>query len=136
MRVQGRKDLSKQMADALERASRPVQAAIAASAAATLPSGYGPTFVASLAHRRSRRSSGQRAQVILRTYADGMKERRDIRALERGILRHPLYGHYERAWYVTRFQAGFHQRGTDGAADEVQAEMVKVVADFAQKLIE
>jgi hypothetical protein len=136
MRAQGCKDLSRQMADALERATRPVQAAITASAEATMPSGYGPTFVASLTHRRSRRTAGQRAQIILRTYADGQVQRRDIRRLEAGELRHPLWGHRGRQWYVTRIQPGFHRRGTDGAADAARAELVKVVADFAQKLIE
>lgn len=124
------------MADALERATKPMQESIKASALATMPSGYGPTFVASLAHRRSRRASGQRAQVILRTYADGQAQRREIRHLEAGNLRHPLYGHRGSAWHVTKIRAGFHKRGTDGAADAVTTEIIKVVEDFAQRLIQ
>jgi hypothetical protein len=47
-----------------------------------------------------------------------------------------VYGHRGRAWQVTRIRAGFHKRGTDGAADAARAELAKVVARFAQKLIE
>lgn len=123
------------MGDALERATIPMQDAIKASAAATMPSGYGPVFTASLRHRRTRRTSGQRAQVILKTFADGQEQRREIRHLEAGALRHPLYGKRGGAWYVTSIRPGFHKRGTDGAADAVTTEIVKVVEDFAKRLI-
>lgn len=135
IRVQGRKDLSRQMGAALERATRPMKEEIAASAAATMPSGYSGTFTASLRHRQSRRTSSQRAELILWTHADGKGQRRDIEALEAGTLRHPLYGRRGRTWYVTRIRAGFHKRGTDGAADRVVTEIGKVVEDFTEKLI-
>jgi hypothetical protein len=136
MRAQGRKDLSRQMDRALFRATKPIQAEIRAEAERSLPSGYAATLTASLAWRQSRRTGGNRARLVLRTFADGRARRRDIRALEKGLLRHPLYGEYEQPWYNTRFQGGFHDRGTRRAMERASAELGKVVREFAQKLIE
>jgi hypothetical protein len=135
IRMEGRKDLSRQMGDAIGRAVKPIQAAITASAAETMPSGYSGTLTRSLAWRRSTQASGQVARLLLRTYGDGRAERRDVPRLEKGELRHPLYGQRKKTWYVTKIRPGFHKRGTDGAADAVVAELDKVVADFAQRLI-
>lgn len=134
IRAEGRKDLSRQMGEALTRATEPLQEAIAASAEETMPSGYKEALTQSLAWRRSQRTAGQRAQIILRTYADGQVKRRDVVALERGNLRHPFWGRRS-IWHVTNIRPGFHQRGTERAADAVVAQLDKVVADFAQRLI-
>lgn len=134
IRAEGRKDLGRAMGTALSRAADPVKAAIEAEAATSMPSGYVGVFSASVRHRMSRRHGGQQAQVILATYADGKAERRDIRSLNAGILRHPLWGRKKR-WYVTKIRGGFHERGTDQAMDAAAREMAEVVQDFAARLI-
>ena len=136
MRAQGRRDLSKQMMAALVEAGKPIEQSISAEAYDSMPSGYKALLTASLAHRQGRRTGGQQARLILRTYADGQVKRRDIRALEKGILRHPLWGKRSQKWYITSFRPGFHARGTARMRDHVQPELLKVVQEFAQKLIE
>lgn len=134
MRAQGNKDLSKGMSAALSRATNPVRVSIDREAAAAMPSGYVALLAGSLRHRTSRRASGNRAQVILTTFADGKKERREIRSLEAGALRHPLFGRKKR-WYVTHIRPGFHKRGTENAMDDARDAMLQVVRDYAAKLI-
>lgn len=149
MRDEGRKDLSKAMSKALSQAAEPVKREIAAEADKVMPSegGYRSLLAKSLRWRMSRRAAGQVAQVVLRTYADGTSERRDIVALERGDLRHPVYGRSRRVkvgvragtiirnpWAVTSIRPGFHERGTDNAMDEAQQALSEVVEDFAGRL--
>lgn len=134
IRAEGRKDLSRQMGRALERAAEPVKRAITEEADKVMPSGYRELLTGSLKHRMSRRNGGQQAQVIIRTYADGKKERRDVISLEKGQLRHPLFGR-KKVWYVTSITPGFHARGVEGAADGASDAMIQVVEDFAARLI-
>jgi hypothetical protein len=145
IRSEGRKDLSKELGDALARAAKPIQADIKEQYQ-QLPSGggYRGLFSRSLNFRATRRG----ARYTLVTYADGTKERRDIRALESGSLRHPIYGRSRKVkrgkktgsvrknpWAVTRVRGGFHERGTDQAAEHARQEVLAVVKDFAQRLI-
>jgi hypothetical protein len=149
MRAEGNKPLARQMATAIAKATEPVKASIAAEAEKVMPSegGYRSLLTKSLRWRMSRRSQGQTAQVILATYADGTKERRDIEALERGSLRHPIWGRSRKikvgnragtiipnGWAVTTIRSGFHERGTANAMDAAQQALAEVVEDYAGRL--
>lgn len=151
IRAEGRKDLSREMASALSRVAEPVKRSIRAEAEKVMPSegGYRELLTGSLKHRQSRRAAGQRAQVIIATYADGTKERRDIVALNKGNLRHPIFGRSYKyrtgaragsirrnGWAVTQIRAGFHDRGTDQAMDLAVKQLSEVVEDFAARLID
>lgn len=131
----GDKGLGAEMGRALKRASTPVQRSIREEYG-DLPhrGGYAPLFSKSLRFRTSLRAGGRSASFRLTTFADGARERRDIRSLEGGALRHPVYGR-RRNWKTTRVRGGYHQRGTDHAADEVQEQMSTVLREFAAKLI-
>jgi hypothetical protein len=150
MRVEGNKDLSREMGKALTATTEPLKTSIRGEFASGLPSsgGYAGVFSKSLRWRMSRRTAGNMAQILLATFADGTSERRDIRALERGILRHPVYGRSRRirvgvragtvvsnSWAVTKVRGGYHERGTEQAMDLVQAGLGEVVEDFAGRLI-
>ncbi len=88
------------------------------------------------------------ASLSLTTFADGTRERRDIKRLEAGVLRHPVYGRRRvrtagnragnvlaNPWATTTVKGDFHKRGTDRALDMAHREMTKVRDDFAAKLI-
>lgn len=146
MRTEGRKSLAREMTTALSRAAEPVKQAIRDSAGETMPrrGGYNAAFLDSLKFRMNRRSPGDSATVKLTTYAEGEDERRDIGSLERGSLRHPVYGRsrpgarkgerHANPWSVTKIRPGFHRRGTDGAMDAAQAEMENVINEYAHRL--
>lgn len=147
IRAEGSKDLSRDLSRALSKASEPVRQAIRASAEETMPreGGYNAVFLKHLRFRQTKRTGSSEASVLLATYSDGQTERRDIRALERGDLRHPVFGRSrpgrrkgERVanpWAVTSIRAGFWKRGTDGAADEAEKEVTRVVDEFAKRLV-
>jgi hypothetical protein len=150
IRAQGRKDLAREMGTALSKAADPVKISIRTEAERTMPKsgGYSALFSKSLRFRIERRNGVQQATAKLITYADGTKERRDISALNRGNLRHPVFGRGRRLtrgvkkgnnianpWAVTSIRAGFHKRGTDHAIEEAQKQLGKVVDDYAKRLI-
>jgi hypothetical protein len=146
MRAEGRKDLSRVMGTALSQAADPVKVSIRTEADAAMPSrgGYRAVFSKSLKFRLQRRNGAQSASVQLITYASGEAERRDIVALNRGNLRHPVFGRSRRLsngsrrtnpWAVTSIRAGFHRRGTDHAMDEAQKRLGKVINDYAARLV-
>lgn len=134
MRAAGRKDLSREMSTALSRVVVPVKASIDVEAGKAMPSGYRSLLTGSLRHRMSRRNGGNQARILLTTYADGKSERREVRSLEAGKLRHPLFGR-KKKWYITVIPPGFHKRGTENAMDDAMDAMHDVVQDFARKLI-
>ena len=149
MRTEGRKSLARQMGSGLTKALEPVKVSIAREADEVMPEsgGYQATFSRALAFRMSRRNAGTSATVILLVHADGTKQRRDIRALNRGFLRHPVYGRTRRIrrgpkagtallnpWSVTKIRSDFFRRGTDRALDESEKRLLEVVEEFAHRL--
>ena len=146
IRAEGKKDLAREMGNALSRAADPVKTSIRSEAERTMPKhgGYAAVFSKSLKFRLERRNGAQQATAQLITYASGASERRDIVALNRGKLRHPVFGrgrrlsngsHRTNPWAVTSIRAGFHKRGTDHAMGEAQKQLSKVVHDFAERLV-
>lgn len=150
IKATGDKGLGREMSAALRKAGKPVETSVRREAIAAMPArgGYRGDITRSLKFRTSLRTGVRTASLTLITYADGTKERRDIRALNDGRLRHPVFGRSRRIkrgprggtaqpnpWSVTKIRAGFHQRGTDEAADEAVREIGKVLDDFASRLL-
>lgn len=147
IRASGDKGLGRQMAGALRKAAEPIQREIRTEyKGLPVKGGYAGVFSKSLRFRTQQRTATRTASYILKTYADGTKERRDIVRLEDGQLRHPVYGRsrpsrrkgerHGNPWAVTRVRGGFHKRGTDRAADEAERELSRVLDEFAHKLLE
>jgi len=145
IRVTGDKGLGREMARALAATTTPLQEAIDAEAARVMPvrGGYRAVLSRSLHHKTSQRTGSRSATIRLITYADGTGERRDVEALEKGVLRHPVSGRSRTVrgrgrvpnpWAVTKIRAGFHQRGTANAGAEAQKRLGAVLDDFAARL--
>jgi len=145
VRATDAKGLGKEMGAGLRRAAKPIQRSIRQEYT-KLPArgGYVAAWSKSLRFRTNLRTAGRQASFRVLTFADGTHERRDIDAVEAGRLRHPVYGRTRAGrsgrrtsnpWAVTRIAGGYHKRGTDDAADQAEAEMVKVIADLSQRII-
>jgi len=142
IRATGDKGLGRELGRALDKAIEPVKRAIDVSAEKVAPSGYRETLIRSLKHRRTLRATARQASVRLTTYATGDKERRDLIAINRGDLRHPVFGrvrHTKRGfkanpWAVTRVTPGFHERGTEKTADEAEKQALVVLDEFADRI--
>lgn len=136
IKATGDKGLGREFAKALNNALDPVKQSITESASATMPSGYAPTLTRSMKYRRSTRTDARQATVVLATYAEGKKERRDLPAMEDGILAHPVFNRRKTPWVQQKVRAGFFERGTDKVDAEAEKQILVVVDDFVDRLAE
>lgn len=145
MRAASQAGLGKEMAAGLRRATKPISASIRDEWERVGPGsgGYRELVSRSLRFRNTIKNNSRTASVTLVTFADGTKQRRDIQALERGVIRHPVFGRSRpgrrgerlaNPWSVTTIAPGFHKRGTDAAIDRAEREMGAVLDDFAARL--
>ena len=123
------KELKRETFRGLNRAVKPMRAAVKASAEERMPSGYGPTFAKSLRIRTRRRTDG----ITLVGTAKGNPRARKVGDLEAGRLRHPLFGDREH-WYTQRVQPGFWSKPLEASAPLVRRELIKVMDDMAEKI--
>jgi hypothetical protein len=148
IRAAGDKGLGREMSTGLQRAARPIKAAVTAEYEG-LPKGggYAAEFTKSMAWRTTVRGAARTASFRLLLFGEGDSQRRDIEALESGRLRHPVYGRSRRIrsgpragsrdpnpWATTKIRGGYFKRGTNRAADDAEKEMGKVLDDFAKRL--
>lgn len=136
LRAEGSKGLGKEMGRALRGTMGPLRAEIRAEASDVMPEsgGYRGVFVPSLRYRTQISTSSTRARVTHKTHADGKGERRDVGSLNRGVLRHPVFGRRRRAWATTTIRAGFWSRPTDRLMPQISARMGQVLDDFIARL--
>lgn len=98
--------------------------ALKASAEKFMPSGYGPTLAADLKLKTIVKFAGSRPGVAVEISGPtgGSKGGRDIRALEGGVLRHPLFGN-KRHWYRTAVPRGFATTAMRASRPEIVHEI-------------
>lgn len=127
----GDKQLRKEFYAGLQRATKPIRADMQASIPPSLPSRGG---LASDVHRSTRlvtstTGAGKRPGVRIRA-----RGKRDIRSLNRGVFRHPVFG--SRRW-VTQTKGvapGFLDESFQDGAPDVRDEVLRAIADIAQRL--
>jgi hypothetical protein len=142
------KTITRRLSKGLAKTTEPLTKEIRAEAGRTMPSGYGPTLSKSLRFRRSTRERSGTARVELRIYGDGAREERDIRRLNRGELRHPVFGRSRRIrrgpkagtvvrnpWAVQHVRKGFVDRPVDRLGPGVRREMDALVDEIADQII-
>lgn len=133
------KALQKHVNDGTRKATKPLERAIKASAAVKMPSGYAPTFVASLQVTTITRAAGVRMRILAR----GRGALRDAQARERGSLRHPVYGRWTRLaggrvrdnpWVNQRIPPGFVSGPARELAGDVYRELENVAEDVRRRI--
>lgn len=108
-------DFDKRMNHGLRLAGDDIGQAIVTASDIYMPSGYEALFRSRVrAKTEVEQGAAHKATVIV--FAPGKTGRRDVQRLERGILRHPVYGRYRRLkngtlyanpWTVTSIRRGF-----------------------------
>lgn len=98
--------LRRELRQQLKEAASPMESAVLAHVAQYLPSGYAPIMAAGLKVRPSQSLRGGGAGLKLTGYAKGVTRRRHVRVIDRGTLRHPVYGNKER-WVNQKVKPGF-----------------------------
>ncbi|SRR6266508_3324220 len=132
LRVVGDKDLKRELYRALNRAVKPLKADVKAEVPRRMPAKYAAVLGKSMKLASSIRT-GRTAAVTIKASAKGKVENRDVRALDRGILRHPLFGN-RRKWYTTHIKPGFFTDPLEKGAHKVRVELVQAINVVARKL--
>lgn len=131
LRQLGDRGLSRQLSAGLQRAAKPLKPAVQKSAASLMPSGYGPTLSKSLRVRTQTRERRGSASVQIRLFGEGKGEKRDIPTINRGTLRHPVFGRRKKAWVAQKVKVGFVDRPADQLGPAMAREMQAVVEHVA-----
>lgn len=133
LRETGNEGLGKGMAAGLRLAAGQLTPAVLAEVPRSMPRGYAPVLSKSLQFRTEVRAFKHVARVTWRVYGDGQKERRDVPGLNRGTLRHPLFGN--RQWWVDqKVRRGFVDRPVDRLGPVASRQMQIVVDKVAEKI--
>lgn len=127
--------LSRQMNNAFKVALKPLEAEIRGEATHLMPSGYGAILSRSLTFRLASRTAKQSTSMKLRVFGDGKRERRDVPSLNRGRLRHPVFGRRRQAWVNQRVRPGFIDKPVDRLVPSIQREMNAVIDEVAAKIV-
>ncbi|MGC5330996.1 hypothetical protein [Micromonospora sp. DT62] len=126
--------LGKHMDRAFKAAVKPLGPAIREEAGQALPSGYAPVLSKSLRFRLASKTKRQSTEVSYRVFGDGKRERRDVPSLNRGKLRHPVYGKRRKAWVEQKVRPGFVDRPADRLMPDISREMRSVIKYVSNEL--
>lgn len=132
VRAAGDKGIRREMYRGIQRATKPLKAAAQASALEHLPAGGGLNRRVAGARMSTRTRTGG-ANPGVRIVAREGKASIDLAALDRGRLRHPLYGN-RRYWYLQRVPDGWWSRPMTQGADTVRRELVAALDDVRRQL--
>ncbi len=113
LKAAGRTDLMDELRAGVNKAVQPVRKDIVDDVPQYMPSGYAPVLSKSLRFRTTQRRGASSFTVSMSTVGEGSRTRRDIRSLDKGILRHPTFGrHHYRKWrYVGNEKVRIPGRG-------------------------
>jgi hypothetical protein len=104
------KDLRTELARAQKRTYAPLQREIVAQAIVSLPHTGGYAGVMARSVKVSIRANLNRRELVAVVYARSRRQLRDVAAVNRGVLRHPVYGRRRNPWTVTAVPPGFVDR--------------------------
>lgn len=93
-----------------------------------LPSGYRELLARAVRVRVKANLGFTTAGVSVVTHAVGQARRRDIPAINKGRLRHPVHGHRKRKWVTQKVQPGFWDDAMDTVSDDAH-QRVRAVLD-------
>jgi len=126
--------LEKDILLGVREAVKQVKPDLMASALAKLPKRHGYSALVARAMKVSSRvTGGKKVVAVLRVTATGKRENRDLSSLNRGILRHPLFGN-RKHWFVQRVPRGLVDDPIDRARDRVVASSRKAAEAYAKSI--
>lgn len=142
LRAAGAKEIEREMRSELVKLGRPLQRDVQRGIAAYMPSGYAPVLAG--AFRTSTKiSRGGGASVRVEGKARGAKTWRAVRALDNGVLRHPVYGRTRRTrlrgyslnpWVVQKVKVGFWANPANAMSDGAARAAVRVLDGIAARI--
>lgn len=133
LRQIGDKDLRRELYAGINRAVQPLTESVRHATRRYLPDRYADELSKTLRVRARRRTGRDPGVSLAGTAKTARGKDRNLRALNRGQLRHPLYGNRER-WSTQQVSTGWWDEPLSDGADEVRQELVNVLDDIGRKL--
>lgn len=127
------KDLKKELRKGLNKAVKPLGVKAKQNIPRYVPSGYAPVLQRAFRASTSVRLSGN-PKVTLTGQAKGKRKKREVRAIDAGILRHPVFGNRD-AWVAQKIRKGFWSDPVREAGPAVKAEAITVIQDMHRTII-
>jgi hypothetical protein len=128
LRAAGAKDLRKELLAAMQRTAKPLKAAGRRAAAERLPHSGGLADRVASGKFTARTSTSAKSAGVRIVAKAGM----DLPAMDRGRLRHPVYG--TGAWVSQNIQPGWFSGALEEQAPAVRVELLAAIDEVAQKL--
>lgn len=125
----GRQDLRKELFRALNSSTKPARAEVRSSMPDFLPDQYAAALAKDLSIT-ARGKGGQNPSIQLR--AKGRRKKRRVGLLNRGKLRHPLFG--DSPWFDQQVVPGWWTDPLQRQADQVRRRLVAAMRDVASKI--
>jgi len=125
----GDKSLRREVIRELNRATKEPKAAVMESLPAYLPDRYAGVLAGTLRLTTSRRASGVRVTAK----AKGNPRPRYVGRIDRGILRHPLFGSRDR-WFNQKVRPGFFTDPMKRSAPQMKKAIVEALDRIARKI--
>lgn len=131
LRDAGRGDLRRELYRGLNRGVKGARQDVVAAMPGYMPSQYAGSLGSDFKITTSARRGRQKQSIKLR--GSSKKRSRHVRAVNRGELRHPLFGN-RGFWYTTRVTPGFWVEPLNERQPEMRREIEQAMADVADKI--
>lgn len=129
LKESGDKGLRRDLLRGINRALKPAKAKVKAAALRELPQGGGLNRVVASSRIGSRtRTAGRNPAVFL----TGKKSGHDLRSIDRGRLRHPVFG--RPPWVNQEVKPGWWSQTLAGEVPTIRREVIDVMDDVARRL--
>ena len=125
--------LRRELADGIREGTEPVKREAMAELSAVLPIRGGASAQIPPTAKVVTQRLGGRASPGLRLRATSPGARRNLQAIDRGILRHPLFGNRDH-WFTTRVPPGWFSRPTTAAMPRLRKVLVDRMNTVARKI--
>jgi hypothetical protein len=133
LRRYGVVELEQELFDGIVKSVEPLVEAVKKSLKNYLPDRYAEELARTLVDKAVRLAGTNPGVRLTASAKTGRGKQRDLASLNRGRLRHPLYGNRE-WWFDQEVKKGFWDEPLIDESDAVRAELVKVLDDIAGKL--
>lgn len=130
LKAAGNTGMTKELRKGCQRAVRPLKDAARQGALDNLPSSGGLAATVAASRFTGRVSLlGRNPRITLEGSgrANDAGQKHDLKAMDRGRLRHPLYGRRNARWYTQLVQPGWFTQTLEKKSDVVRVELFKAV---------
>ena len=134
LRQSGDKELRKELYAGINRAVKPLTQAVKGDTNRYLPRAYAVELSKSLKVRARRRAGQNPSIYLIGTAKTHRGKQRDLASLNRGRLRHPLYGD-RNYWFDQSVKPDWWDDPLRRNVDEVRVEVARVLDDVGNKII-